>query len=64
MNNNEFKPCPFCGGKPNIVQERYLEYYHLAHTCKGRTPQFHIHTGLYKTKQDAINGWNNRFVEN
>mgnify|MGYP003468841772 CR=1 FL=1 len=56
----ELKPCPFCGGKPSIAQERYMEYYHLCHTCKGSTVQMHIHTGLYPTKQEAIEGWNRR----
>lgn len=63
MNNERIKLCPFCGGKPNIAQERYLEYYNITHTCKGRKPQFHIHTGLYNTKQEAINAWNSRFIE-
>jgi Lar family restriction alleviation protein len=56
----ELKPCPFCGGKPHVAQERYTEHYHLTHTCKGRNPQIHIHSGLYSTKTEAAEAWNRR----
>ena len=55
----ELKPCPFCGGKNNVIMvkmplyDEFSEFYVLCFVCGART-------GLQISKQEAIEAWNRR----
>lgn len=52
----KLKPCPFCGGKPEIVPVPYEGW-----ECRFRSCCSMIsHDRLFKTKQVAIKAWNRR----
>ena len=51
---NEIMPCPFCGGKADLL---YTGKYECFIKCRrGCCEQTH----LYKSKRTAINRWNRR----
>lgn len=59
----ELKPCPFCGGKAQIVSFRtYIERFH------GMGRKFYVNCtdcgidgpGTHFTESDAANAWNRR----
>ena len=58
----ELKPCPFCGGKAEVIQERVLGLYAVwCKDCKCQTIyQFDFGEGLEVSKQKAIKVWNRR----
>ena len=50
--SDELKPCPFCGGKAEIISG--VGFFCVSCSfCCGET-------NLYNTKQDAIYAWNKR----
>jgi len=55
-NNEELKPCPFCGGKCCICPVTIEEDFWVAHCmdCDCRI------WGEIKTKEEAIEAWNTR----
>lgn len=55
--SEELKPCPFCGGKAKLIEEKHREYpstYIVA--CKGMC----IRQYPYKDKNRALEAWNRR----
>ena len=56
------KPCPFCGGTPEVVQE--WDGFRLFHQCSKHNPELQLEItdyGGHKTAQDALKNWNQRF---
>lgn len=54
MTYEEMKPCPFCGGKAELVSVGKYEWFAKCH--KGCVEQTH----LYKAKSSAVKAWNRR----
>ena len=52
MNNEELKPCPFCGGEAKLVVQFGDEFMVLCPNCEAQT-NFH-------DKEGAIAAWNRR----
>ncbi len=63
MNNEKLKPCPFCGGKADIIENSGRK--------KGEAKSFHpcchnekcimfVGALWYNNKTEAINAWNRR----
>ncbi len=51
------KPCPFCGGNPELKHSSTWDYFVRCTGCGARTRQFHEnHVG-------AVDGWNRRSYE-
>jgi Lar family restriction alleviation protein len=62
-NNEELKPCPFCGGKPYIIQEEdcfgnKLDEYEIG--CNNRKCKMTVYTNEVGSKKRAIAAWNKR----
>lgn len=59
MENEELKPCPFCGGKANIEggKSPYWVYWIKCYECR-------VETEAYDFEEDAIAVWNRRVNEN
>ena len=55
MNSEKLKPCPFCGGQAEYIQEGRDSYVY----CKECSTM----TDLYVNKIDTINAWNTRESE-
>lgn len=55
--SEKLKPCPFCGGESELVEEKHGKYSSLYFVaCKGMCiRQYH-----YKDKNRAIKAWNRR----
>ena len=52
--NNELKPCPFCGGKAILSEDkRYNVHSVFCNEC-------YIETSLQNTEQETIEAWNRR----
>lgn len=62
---NELKPCPFCGGEAEFIQERILGLYAVwCKNCKCQTMcQFDFGEGLEVSKQKSAYVWNRRVEE-
>lgn len=59
----ELKPCPFCGGEAEIVDNgevRTNKYYFVDVNCKDMNCRGYSSCLEYKTKQQAIEAWNRR----
>ena len=58
MASEELKPCPFCGGKAELIDVgRYEGRYEWFIKCRrGCVEQSHI----YKAKSSAVKAWNRR----
>ena len=55
IENNELKPCPFCGGKPKLFKHQLHDFvYYFVHCedCCDNPPK--------STGQEAIDHWNTR----
>lgn len=72
---DELKPCPFCGGKANLVSDYSSEQdetrwnvWHECEGCEGESAgygsSYHpwFDTPWYKTKAEALHAWNRRVV--
>ena len=74
--DEKLKSCPFCGGEGEIVHNIYMEspdvgnaripelddwYIHCKKCRFARLPQWG--TCNYCTKEDAIRGWNDRYMD-
>lgn len=57
-NNDEMKPCPFCGGEPQIKlwssEGRRDSYFLIRCTCGARMSNFR------ESAEQAISDWNRR----
>lgn len=60
----KLKPCPFCGGKANFRIVRVGEdSYKYRLSCSN--PKCFCSSSLsYSTREEAVNAWNNRPIEN
>lgn len=54
--NNELKPCPFCGGKAELIERIYGAYKDVTVACK----QCGIRSTLFSNDLEAITFWNRR----
>lgn len=59
MNNDELKPCPFCGIESHIT-ENWMSPYVVYYSPECMNPKCCCTIGKYLTKQEAINSWNTR----
>ena len=51
------KPCPFCGGRPDVVainKERWVV------TCHSDTCAVNPETDAFDTAEEAVSAWNHR----
>ena len=59
----ELKPCPFCGGKADVIQTKCLTngcvLYHVYHSAL-KCPIYEIQTENMPTEEEAIEAWNRR----
>ena len=55
----ELKPCPFCGGKPEITKHFKHDLYGLIHRCKVIGPM----SWDFSKKEGHIKAWNTRTPE-
>ena len=61
MTAPELKPCPFCGGKAQIVSHRVLEDAKEAYVfCKSCGAHGEHYEDAYAPISDAIAAWNRR----
>lgn len=52
----ELKPCPFCGGEADVVDnEVFVDVSCRNHRCRGWAD-----TLMYDSKNEAIEAWNRR----
>lgn len=67
MNNQELKPCPFCGGEVELVN--FIEKcpipvnsacYAKCKKCNARTEIFQDINNNFEYMQQAIDAWNRR----
>ena len=68
---DELKPCPFCGGKAEIVEGYYDSFIDgYAVMCRNCCLIFGAHGSLgeaykwmciYESKEEAIDAWNTRY---
>ena len=54
MTNEELKPCPFCGGKAELIDVGRYEWFIKCR--RGCVEQTHV----YKAKSSAVKAWNRR----
>ena len=54
--NEKLKPCPFCGGEAEIVEDRLYGEDYYAGRCKSCAA-----TSIFEfTKEEAVDKWNRR----
>jgi Lar family restriction alleviation protein len=62
VENNELKPCPFCGEIPKLLKYKThtnKTCYHIHHICgTGRSTT--AGTAIFETKEALIATWNKR----
>lgn len=57
MTKTELKPCPFCGGKPDLGSYSSSEnWIVVCSKCEAETQ-------IYETEREAVKAWNTRQVE-
>jgi Lar family restriction alleviation protein len=57
---NELKPCPFCGGKAELIRDIYSTHVRCS-ICKARaTPFWGKPYANNETQKMAIEAWNKR----
>jgi len=61
----ELKPCPFCGGRVNIIGSSRLKGFLVLHTTDAheRCFQFEIDWGEADSLQEAKEIWNRRVTD-
>lgn len=58
MNNEELKPCPFCGGEAEIVEDSLFGEDYYAGRCRSCAA-----TSIFEfTKEEAVAAWNRRYT--
>ena len=61
--SEELKPCPFCGGEADLINNDYVYEKWFAGCHNGKCP-VQPETYIHGTKDEAINAWNRRAKEN
>lgn len=57
MTETELKPCPFCGGKPNLRSySKSRNWIVFCSKCETETQ-------VYESEQKAVKAWNSRPIE-
>ena len=56
----ELKPCPFCGGEPNLIVEKYPDGKDYCVKCINLVCLCNPETVHYDTKEEAEEAWNVR----
>ena len=60
MYREDMKPCPFCGGKPELI---LLGMFKNSNECFVKCNKCKIEQGhMYMSKQAAITAWNRRIA--
>ncbi len=54
----ELKPCPFCGGQPEMNLGRYGDTFRVF--CSHPSCKVHVDTHGFPTRQEAAAVWNKR----
>ena len=57
----ELKPCPFCGGKAEIVNVNMGKFFDVS--CKHLWCRGYAESVMYNTEVEAIEAWNHRAGE-
>ena len=52
----ELKPCPFCGGKPPLVEKELRAWV----KCRCSNCEVLVETFVFRTAEEAIEAWNRR----
>lgn len=61
MSNEALKDCPFCGGKPYIIQEKMNGLWEVG--CGNRRCKLAVYTRDMPEKKKVIAAWNKRVQE-
>lgn len=60
----ELKPCPFCGGIPELYSYRYGGCWYTVRAdhsqCCPMNNRYHQAVNVYRTEAEAIEAWNTR----
>lgn len=60
MELNELKPCPFCGSKPQITENKLnLRSILYGVICVG-DEHHSVSVGYFQSEEEAVNAWNRR----
>lgn len=60
MDNNELKPCPFCGGKAWIIRKTYRKWFKKKKYWFARCECCRATSGVEFTEIDVKKAWNRR----
>ncbi len=56
--SNKLKPCPFCGGKPNLYKGENGGFFHLC--MIDGDAMVKIESRYFRSEEEAIKVWNRR----
>lgn len=59
-NKSVLKPCPFCGSKMKLIQNREYKRLEVRHVNRGDDCPMYK-TWLYDTEEAAVEAWNRRW---
>ncbi len=58
MAKTELKPCPFCGGKPTVTNDRQMKWFYIE--CLNDGCPVLVQGAWHLDMDNAIEGWNRR----
>lgn len=58
--NEELKPCPFCGGKAELVRTQNFLYHIKCKKCRATVGEIKKPPSDFRTKLEVIEAWNTR----
>jgi Lar family restriction alleviation protein len=64
METNELKPCPFCGGKAELIHDPHGNQFLYWARCDNIGCTVCPEAKMTANKEDAIDAWNRREGEN
>lgn len=68
MNENNLKPCPFCGGEASLYMDNHKKYFAGCENCnfyygieiEHDQELYEGWRAIYDTREEAIAAWNRR----